>query len=710
MKPFKTVLACCILVFTNPASSLADITEDLGGTVEAEVGGKLIHFPALKTDVKADIQGDLATVKIIQIFENPTSQPLHARYLFPMNKDSAVYAMTMEVGDEIIRAKIKRKEEAKATFEKAKSEGKAASLLTQHRPNMFTQKIANLMPGKPVKVTLQYTQVVPKIDNAYELVVPLVVGPRYNPPSMVESPNIIDEGKIYSQRQSTSRGAFGTWELEDKIEYPEVTGLTLPDTIDAARVAIEVNLNSDIPLQATFSKTHDITIKGNDKRKIVTLQKSRVIDNADFVLRYSLVGEQTQAGFLTAQKDGQNYFSLMIEPPALPDDTSITAREMVFVLDTSGSMSGQPINASKIFMKHALQNLRAGDHFRIIRFGNDATEYSSQPVPATKQNLADGLSYVESLYADGGTNIPLAISQAFSTPEKENTLRIVVFLTDGYIGNESSVLTQIAGIIGDARIYAFGVGSSVNRYLLSEMGRRGRGFARFIDPSEDVNDVAISLAQKLNAPVLTDITINWGDIKVSDITPDIIPDLFAGDSIRIQGRYEGKGSHEIRINGKVQGQQASLPLQVSLSASNDKAKQSIPLIWARTRIADYMRHINTPEYVRTSDDSEDALKEKVVKLGLDFSLMTKWTSFVAVSEKIVNKAPNKTAQKGVALPMVKGVSMKAYAGNFSGGSVPEPATTGGLIIMGGAAFAALRRRRKKPANDNITRRSCLTSK
>ncbi len=710
MKPFKSLLACCILVFTCPNIGYADITEEMGGTIEAEVNGKLVHFPALKTDVRADIQGDLATVEIVQLFENPTNEPMHARYLFPMNKDAAVYAMTMEVGDEIIRAKIKRKEEAKATFEKAKSEGKAASLLTQHRPNMFTQKIANLMPGMPVKVMLRYSQVVPKIDNAYELVVPLVVGPRYNPLGMGEAPDIIDEGKSHGKQRSTSRGSFGTWELENKVEYPEVTGLTLPETIDAERVAIEVKLNSDIPLGTVYSQTHDILVNGGETNKAISLSEGRVIDNADFVLRYTLGGEYTQAGFLTAQKQGQNYFSLMIEPPSMPDDASITSREMVFVLDTSGSMNGPPIDASKAFMRHALQNLRADDYFRIIQFGDTASEYSANPVRATKQNLDDGLSYVEGLYASGGTNIPLAVSQAFSAPEEINTMRIVVFLTDGYIGNESSVLQQISGIIGDARIYAFGVGSSVNRFLLSEMGRRGRGFARFIDPTEDVNEVAISLAQKLNAPVLTDIEIDWGNLTVHDVTPDIIPDLFAGDSIRIQGHYEGRGSHDIRINGLVKGQKASLPLQVSLESSNKKSRDAIPLIWARSRIADYMRQINTPDYVRTFDESDDALKEKVVKLGLDFSLITKWTSFVAVSEKIVNKAPDKTEEKGVALPMVKGVSKLAYANNFSGGSVPEPATTGGLVILGASAFAALRRRRKKAANDNKARRVCLTAK
>ena len=695
MKNFKTMLMTLAFILCWPQAVRAQEADELGGTIEAEIDGRLIQFPSLKTDIEADIKGDLATVKIIQVFENPTNVPLHARYLFPLSQNSAVYAMTMEVGGEIISAQIQRKEEAQKTFEAAKKEGKAASLLTQHRPNMFEQNIANLMPGLPITVILEYTQHVPKVDGSYELAVPLVVGPRYEPAGMGQAPEVADNGVAYGSMKSTSTSTFGVWELENPVEYPDVTGLTLPDTIDAKRVSIKVLLESGIDIESVASQTHTISVEGDARNKLVTLSEGRVIDNADFVLRYTLAGDTTQAGFMATRQDREGYFSLMIEPPELPKEDQISAREMVFVLDTSGSMSGEPIETSKTFMHQALKHLRRGDTFRIIRFSNDATEYASAPVPADQAHIEDGLRYVDGLYADGGTEIPTAIQQAFSVPEQPNTLRIVVFLTDGYIGDEASVLRQIAGLIGNARIYAFGVGTSVNRYLLEEMGRQGRGFARFIDPTENVQDAAISLAKKLNAPVLTDISIDWGDLDVKDVTPDLLPDLFAGDSLRVQGRFSGQGHHTIRVNGQVQGRAASLPLEITLPAGNDHGGgKAIPLNWARSRISDLMRHLKTPAEVRTVKVSDDDLKQRVVKLGLDFSLMTQWTSFVAVSKKVVNARPQGTREASVPLPMVKGVTAMAYPQAFSGGSVPEPATTGGLVVLGSAAAAGLRRKRK----------------
>ncbi|MGB1539330.1 MAG: VIT and vWA domain-containing protein, partial [Rickettsiales bacterium] len=549
MNKFYLILIVCCFAFSAGYASAATI-DDLGGTVEAEVEGKRVLFPTLKTDVTADVQGDLATVTVKQVFQNPTHTPLNARYLFPLNKDAAVYAMTMEVGDEIVQAVIKKKEEAKKTFEKAKREGRAASLLTQHRPNMFTQNLANLMPGLPITVTLKYTQAIPKKDDYYELVVPLIVGPRYQPASAGVPPTIRDGDELVAMPDIRSDTAFGKWELEALPEYPYVAGLTIPDTIDKDRVSIRVNLNAAMPIQHIHSRTHEVKTEGEDKAQTVQLVQGRTIDNRDFVLCYQLAGENTAAGMLTAKNERGGYFSLMIEPPAMPDNAEITAREMVFVLDTSGSMSGEPISASKLFMKHAVQHLRPKDYFRIIRFSDSATEYTESPVPATPENVMNGLAYVNSLTANGGTNAMSSIDQAFLVPPHPGTLRIVVFLTDGYIGNESSILEEIHRKIGKARIYAFGIGTSVNRYLLSEMGRAGRGFARFIDPTEDTEDVAIELANKLESPVLTDIAIEWDGILAGHVTPAVIPDLFAGDSIRVQGRFEGSGEHTIKVHGR----------------------------------------------------------------------------------------------------------------------------------------------------------------
>jgi len=433
------------------------------------------------------------------------------------------------------------------------------------------------------------------------------------------------------------------------------------------------------------------------------LANGRTIDNRDFVLRYQLAGKNTQPAFLTYNDLKDGYFSLLIEPPASPKSKDITAREMVFVLDTSGSMSGLPIEASKMFMRHALNSLRINDYFRVIRFSNNATEFTSGPVRATPNNINNGLRYVNSLQAGGGTEVANSIRQAFSVPQAENTLRIVVFLTDGYIGNESEILKLITGTIGDARIYAFGVGTSVNRFLLSEMGRKGRGFARFMDPTEDADEVARELADKLGSPVLTDINIDWGNLKVSDVTPAVIPDLFAGDSIRVLGKIEGNGTHMVEVKGRVRGRKASLPIQAVLAEGKDSITPSpIPKIWTRSQIADHMRQISSPDNFKTTHLSNDDLKQKVIDLGLKHSLTTRWTSFVAVSHKVVNEKPESAKELGVPLPMVKGVGPKAYgqgasikmAQNFSGSSVPEPATWAGLLVISLVALALLKRRQR----------------
>jgi Ca-activated chloride channel family protein len=692
----RNLFIFCLFLLTTHSAFAATI-DDMGGNVQAMINGKKILFPALKTDIRADIQGDLATVTVKQVFQNPTDQVLNAQYLFPVNKDAAIYGMTMIVGDEIVEAVIQRKEEAKKIFDNAQKEGKAASLLTQHRPNMFTQNIANLMPGQPITVTLRYTQTVPKVDDYYELVVPLIVGPRYES-AIAGKPVFAEEGEItVTPPEIRSDTTFGTWELEKLPHYPEVAGLSIPDTIDAARVGIEVHLRAGTAISHVHSRTHSIHASGEDSNKQVKLSKERIIDNADFVLRYQLADTHTSVGLLTAKDDKSGYFSLKIEPPALPAEAEITPREMVFVLDTSGSMNGMPMTASKIFMKHALKHLRPNDYFRIIRFSNNASEFTSTPVPATPENLTRGMEYVELLSTGGGTEMQTAITQAFAVPPQNNTLRIVVFLTDGYIGHEASLLQQINDTIGNARIYAFGIGSSVNRYLLDEMGRAGRGFARFIDPTEAPEDVAIELANKLESPVLTDISIDWGDMNVSHVTPSVIPDLFAGGSIRVQGKYTGSGTHTIRVNGKVVGHNASMPTQVKLPDENTpESHKAIALIWARSQIADWMRQLNTQ-----NTEDKTALKNAITQLGLDYSLMTQWTSFVAVSRKVVNVDPATAKDVNVPLPKVKGVNKEAYgklptatqAQHFAGHSTPEPEFIGGLLIIALAGFVTTRRRK-----------------
>jgi len=660
------VLALALVPGRVGAAVLPD-DQGLAGRITAEAGGRTIHFPSLKTDVVADIQGDLATVTVTQTFVNSTATPLNAKYLFPLHKDAAVFAMTMEVGEEVVQARIREREEARQAFEQGKREGKAVALLEQHRPNMFTQEIANLMPGDPIKVTLKYTQTVPRSDGAYELVVPLVVGPRYIPLDQSSRPQVavLAPPAVLSDSPVTDKGtpppATGVWQLGPVPSYPDVAGLTIPATIDADRVSIRVNLASGMPITGVTSATHALSTTGDAKARIITLAEGRTVDNRDFILRYTLSGSAPQAGLLAHRDARGGTFSLLIEPPLAPADADITPREMVFVLDTSGSMSGLPIEASKTFMRHALKALRPADYFRIIRFSNNASEFTSGPVPATYSNVAAGLAYVNRLSADGGTEALSGLHQAYGVAQAPGTLRIVVFLSDGYVGNEPEILRLVSASVGQGRLYAFGIGTAINRYLIEEMARHGRGLSRVIDPTEKSHEAAIQFASRLKTPVLTDIAIDWGSLKPLDVTPALIPDLFEGDSIRIQGRFEAAGTHLVKVSGRVNGRPALLPLRIDLPAeATGASREAIPLIWARSRIADHMHELMVPVTLRTSGMVDTGLKAAVTDLGLKFSLVTQWTSFVAVSERRVNADPASAPSADVPLPMVKGVEPSAY--------------------------------------------------
>ena len=398
-----------LLLAFLPAAALGDAA-DLAGSLEANVDGRRIVLASLQSRYEVAISGDVATVRLTQTFENPHDVPINARYLFPLNRTAAVHAMRMTVGDEVISAKIDRIREARRTFERAKSEGKAAALLEQARPNMFTQRVANLMPGVPIEVAIEYTQTVPRIDGGYELVVPLIVGPRYQPDGAGEPPATEDghHGDIPD--------TFGAWVLDQLPAMPPTFGVHLPRQIDRDRVSMAIELDTPVPIVSVSSATHPLaTTSVSDHRRRIELAGGKAVDNRDFVLRYEMADDGAGVGLLShwqphAERPAGHdisddadqyggYFSLLVEPPATvpADETSIPvitsgrdapatvpadetlAREMVFLLDCSGSMRGLPIDASKTFMRAALTSLRPTDTFRIIRFSDSATEFSRQP-------------------------------------------------------------------------------------------------------------------------------------------------------------------------------------------------------------------------------------------------------------------------------------------------------------------------------------------
>lgn len=799
MQPFKDLLnhlatgavgaaslSCSLAASALPESEL----DRLGGRIEASIGGATYLLPSLSTDIDANVQGDLVTVTVKQRFDNPFDRPMHATYLFPLNKDAAVFEMVLEVADERIRAQIDRVEKAKQTFDAAKSKGKSAALLTQQRPNMFTQSIANLAPGVPVDVTLRYVHTVAKVDGEYELALPLVVGPRYQPPgagspaseedsrtATAESYERFDapeeahlvhagaehavgpelagidvlgaghfgtsrlrggafirvnaaapgarataqwrvEGPVaqphfargqYAQRTGnaadgpSSSSPFSRFELEGLSSYPPVSGLELPSSISDERVDLRVSLNAAVPLQAAQSPTHAVSLDEREPTSwSVRLARGRTIDNADFVLRYSLAGDRTQAGALTHGDERGGFFSMLIEPPAVSAQSEITPRELVFVLDASGSMSGLPMEASKAFMREALKNLRPSDSFRIIRFSDAATQFSTEPLPASPLNIVRAIRYTNALNGSGGTEMTSGIRQALDVPVPAGTLRLVVFLTDGYIGNDAEVLELIDERIGNARLFAFGVGASVNRYLLSQMGRTGRGFTRYMDPTERVDEVAKELAARIQSPVLTDIDIDWGTLDVNGVYPKRLPDLFGGQSLRIQGRTRSQGTHAVVVRGLVNGREASMPVRVDMQATS-KRSDAIALVWARSAIAEAMYELTA---ARADARKQDELKQAVTQLGLDFSLVTQWTAFVAVSENIYNASPDGTPTRPVPLSKVKGVRTAAYGERapFKGHAAPEPPALLAMALLATLGAVACRRGLRADASRRFRQR------
>ncbi|NOX50069.1 MAG: VWA domain-containing protein [Gammaproteobacteria bacterium] len=670
------------------AISTNDI-DKLAGSIEGTIAGEVVYFAALSSEYSVVIHGDIAQITLKQTFQNPYDKPMNARYLFPLNSNAAVHAMTMRIGNEMITAEIREIQQAKKIFSAAKKQGKAASLLQQHRPNMFTQKIANLMPGVPIEVDIQYVQVVPKIDGAYELVVPLVVGPRFQPNGTVTGHQNSDlqDSRVTSQVVKPP----GSWEFSTLPVYPATAGVHLPKEIIAERVSLDIELEAPLPLQSTTSSTHQISVTDHSStQQHITFTAGKVIDNKDFVLRYRIDGEVENAGILTHWEVGEGgYFSLLIEPPEKLADTQVLPREMVFLLDCSGSMGGLPMQASKLFMSQALAALRPTDTFRIIRFSDLATEFSTVSLPATAANIARGLAYTRSLFGSGGTVMTAGIEQALSPPIPKQAIRNIIFLTDGYIGNEMEVLQLVEQLLGKSRMFAFGVGAGVNRYLLNELSRVGGGFTRYFDPTrseESVGQVAKALVAKLQTPVLADIEVDWGDIEVTDVLPSRIPDLYVGDSIRITGRFRNPSKGHLQINGRSTNQHAQM--KIPLNLNNFEKRKTIRQLWARTAVADRMHTFVTPVAMRKDQVSNDNLKAGITQLGLSYQLATRWTAFVAVSKQIYNLQPENSAHADVALPKVSGVSKLAYnqAPSNSGGmamtgyGAPEPGVWLGLLV------------------------------
>ncbi|MHC4343465.1 MAG: VIT domain-containing protein, partial [Planctomycetota bacterium] len=565
---------------------------------------KEIPLPLKHTDVKGRISGYIATVDVTQQFHNPYGEKIEAVYVFPLPQNAAINEFIMTIGERKIRGIIRERQQAERIYKEAKERGHVASLLTQERPNIFTQKVANIEPGKAIDVNIKYFNTLAYVDGWYEFVFPMVVGPRFNPPCYTEGVGAVGRGKAGISRQKT------------EVQYLK------PHERSGHDIAVAVDIDAGVAIEKVVCPSHAITnSRVNPEKRTVKLSSLDTIPNKDFVIRYKVAGKKVKSALVTHRDERGGFFTLMLYPPENLNHLRRAPMEMIFVLDCSGSMRGKPIAKAKDAIRRALRKLQPDDTFQVIRFSNNASQLGPAPVPATPENIRRGLEYVESLEGSGGTMMIEGIKAALDFEHDSHRFRLVSFMTDGYIGNEVEILAAVHEKLGESRIFSFGVGSSVNRFLLDRMAKLGKGAVAYIGLDESAGEVVDAFYERISHPALADVTIDWGDMKVTEVYPRRLLDLFVGRPVIITGKFTGQGSTAVHVTGRVGDMTQDIAIPVEIG-DTEATHPGIACVWARKRIEDLAN--------QSTYDGNPDLPGEIKQVALEYNLMSAYTAFVAV--------------------------------------------------------------------------------
>jgi Ca-activated chloride channel family protein len=600
------------------------------------------RLPLKATEARVRIAGVTADVTIVQTYSNEGQRALEAIYVFPASNRAAVYAMRMTVGERVIDAEIMERAKAREAFDQARASGRTASLLEQQRPNVFQMHVANILPGDLIRVELKYTEVLEPQEGLYEFVYPAVVGPRYSGTPEAGAPEA------------------ARW-----VHNPYLHAGEPPPY----RFGLAVELLSAIPIARLESPSHAVDVEYTGKSQArVRIQDDPRSGTRDFVLRYGLAGGQIQSGVLLHRGRDANHFLLLMEPPARVAADSVLPREYIFILDVSGSMNGFPLAVSKALMSEVIGALGSRDFMNVLLFaGGSAVLSEAGSLPATEENKARALSWIRSQRGGGGTELMPALERALRLPRTEGVSRIVVVATDGYVSVEPQAFELIRHRLGEANLFAFGIGSSVNRHIIEGMARAGRGEPFVLLDEHEARRQAARFREYIRNPVLTDIRISFRGFQARDVEPLCVPDLFALRPVMLLGRFDGAPSGEVVIRGRT----AHGPWERVIPVSDAAASSDIGalgLLWARHRI------------MRLSDLNllrpDDARVKEVTTLGLTYGLMTRYTSFVAADK--VKRGDGRLVTVKQPLPLPEGVSDLAVGGPLRAAkALSGPAPTGG---------------------------------
>ena len=659
--------------FTETSQPIIPMEQEITqGALRVEVDEQIIECPLKHTDVKANISGFIARVTVTQTFHNPYDEKIEAVYVFPLPHTAAIDDMTMTVGDRRIVGLIKRRAEAQALYQKAIQQGKTASLLEQERPNIFTQSVGNIQPNDEVRIEISYVDVLDYDMGTYEFYFPMVVGPRYIPGTptskMPELPNEL-KGKIGESEAPLDApvdGAdpSGTGVAPDTDRVPDASRITPPVLKPGYRTAhdisLAVSLDAGVPIQDIKIINHKAAVDRVDvSGATAVLSPADSIPNKDFVMKYAVVGEKPEIAVLAHSKGPkQGYFMLMIQPKLDAELAEAPPREIVFLVDVSGSMRGEPTQKVKETMHHFLRLTKPNDTLQVITFASNAAKLFEKSVPATQANIEHALNFTQRIRGGGGTEMFNAIKLVLNEPDDRERVRIVVMLTDGYIGNEAEIIAEIDRRAGDQiRFSAIGIGTSPNRYLIDGVAKHGGGLADVIALNTDPGPLVAQIAERIHRAQFARIQIDWNGLSVYETYPRRIPELWAGRPVLMFGRYGAGGSKKIELSGSAEGKPLKYKLHVTLPDTHP-AHDVLSKVWARKKIEDISARLHAadaPEIV-----------EEITNIALTHRLMTQYTSFVAVDENDMQpihqeaKAPRQVV---VPVPLPEGTDYQGFYNN-----------------------------------------------
>ncbi|MEL6455400.1 MAG: VIT domain-containing protein [Cyanobacteria bacterium J06623_5] len=624
-----------------------------GGLFSYGENGESRSFPLEHTSVDARVAGNLSRVEVTQTFTNPYDTPLEAIYKFPLPDEAAVDDMEIRIGDRIIRGLIKERQEAQEIYQEAKEAGQTAALLEQERANIFTQSVANIRPGETIEVVIRYSNSLEFVGSDYEFVFPMVVGPRFEPgdaPSNLEAMNHLGAAIA-----------------------AEVNPSYLPETRSGQDIDVTVEIDAGVEIAGMSSPSHDILSQKSGSLTRVTLAAGDTIPNKDLILRYQVMGADTQATVLTQSNEQGGHFSTYLIPAVDYAPEQVVPKDVVFLIDTSGSQSGEPLAQSQELMRQFISGLNPEDTFTIIDFGNESRKLSRRPLDNTRENRARALRYINNLQANGGTYLMGGIDTVLGFPEAEDgRLRSIVLLSDGLIGNDEEIIGRVRDRLQPGnRLYSFSVGFAPNQFVMDRLAEVGRGTTTLVPPNDDAVEISEKFFREINNPVVTSIEVSWkGEGEAPEIYPQAVPDLFASQPLVLHGRKQDQRDGQLVVTGTVAGgapYEKVLDVRFGQVGGNGAIAQQ----WGRSRIKELMNEL----YGRESPKDVKAVTET----ALDYNLLSKYTAFVAVSEE-VRVEPGRTVTEDVPVEVPQG--MASPTTGTPSAAVPEPSEIiGNLLII-----------------------------